>query len=108
MTAGMAIAWYTPASWQALQAVAGDTLCSYDEYLRKMEDLLRGFTAQGLMAEKVAVDVEHMAAWCKRHGYSVSDGGSRAAYGAMLAMHEGKLFDINTPIDDAGLLARTQ
>jgi hypothetical protein len=108
MTAAMAIAWYTPASYRRLQAVAGDTLCTYDEFVKKTEGLLRGFMAQGIAAEKVAIDVGHMAAWCKRHGYPVSDGGSRSAYGAILAMHGGRPFDLNTPIDDAGLLSRTQ
>ena len=108
MSGGMAVAWYSPASWQQLQAVAGDVLCSYDEYVKKTEGLLRGFKAQGIAAEKVAVDVEHMAAWCKRHGYSVSDGDSRAAYGAILAMNGGALFDLDTPVDDAGLLSRVQ
>jgi hypothetical protein len=109
MTAGMAIAWYLPASWRQLQAVAGaDTLCTYDAFVKKTEDLLRGFRAQGVAAEKVPIEVDHMAAWCKRHGYPISDGGSRAAYGAMLAMHEGKPFDLDAPVDDAGLLPRTQ
>jgi hypothetical protein len=94
MSGGMAIAWYTPASWRQLQAAAGDTLCTYDEYVRKTEAMLSGFEARGIVAEKVAVDVEHMAAWCK--------------YGSILGMHGGELFDIDTPIDDGGLLSRTQ
>jgi hypothetical protein len=105
---GMAIAWYSPESWHRLQAVAGDVLCTYDEYVRKTEAMLSGFEARGITAEKVAVDVEHMAAWCKRHGYPVSDGGSRSAYGAILAMNGGRPFALDMPIDDAGLLPRTQ
>jgi hypothetical protein len=105
---GMAIAWYTPASWHRLQAVAGDVLCTYDEYVRKTEGLLRGFKAQGIAAERFPIDVDHMSTWCKRHGYPISDAGSRAAYGSILAMNGGKPFDIDTPIDDRGLLSRTQ
>jgi len=105
----VAVAWYTPATWRQLQDIAGaDTLCSYAKFTRKTEKMLRGFKVKGIRAEKVAIDVGHMSAWCNRHGYPISDAGSRAAYGSILAMHGGKLFDIDTPIDDGGLLSRTQ
>jgi hypothetical protein len=109
MIDGMAIAWYSPATWRQLQDAAGaDALCSYGEFVRKTEDLLRGFRAQGVPADKVSIDVDHMSAWCKRHGYPISDASSRSAYGSILSMHGGKLFDIDTPFDDGGLLSRTQ
>jgi hypothetical protein len=108
VTTGTAIAWYTPASWRQLQAAAGDVLCSYNEYLRKTEAMIDEFAARGIAAEKVAVNVGHMAAWCKHHGYSISDGDARAAYGAMLAMHGGKLFYFDAPIDESGLLRKVQ
>jgi hypothetical protein len=109
MSGGMAIAWYTPATWCQLQDVAGaDTLCTYDVFVKKTENLLCGFRAQGIAAEKVPIDVNHMSAWCRRHGYPISATGSRAAYGSILGMHGGELFDINTPFDDRGLLSRTQ
>jgi hypothetical protein len=56
----------------------------------------------------VPIDVGHMSAWCKRHGYPISAASSRAAYGSVLSMHRGELFDIDTPIDDGGLLSRAQ
>jgi hypothetical protein len=108
MSVCAAVAWYTPESWRQLQAAACDALCSYAEFLQNTEAIVLGFKAQGIAAEKVTVDVAHMAAWCKRHGYPISDTRSRAAYGSILGMHRGELFDINTPIDDASVLPRTQ
>lgn len=105
----MAIAWYSPTTYRQLQDIAGaDALCSYGEFVKKTEDLLRGFRAQGIAADKVPIDVGHMSAWCKRHGYPISAASSRAAYGSVLSMHRGELFDIDTPIDDGGLLSRAQ
>jgi hypothetical protein len=109
MSGGTAIAWYTPTTWRQLQDVAGaDALCSYAEFTRKTEEILCGLQARGIRAEKVPIDVDHMSAWCKHRGYPISDSGSRAAYGSILGMHGGELFDINTPFDDRGLLSRTQ
>jgi hypothetical protein len=44
------------------------------------------------------INVDHMAAWLKRWGHRVDSRG-RAIYGAVLAMHDGKLFDLDTPIE---------
>jgi len=45
------------------------------------------------------IDVDHMVAWCKRHGYRVDSQG-RTVYGCMLTCHDGELFDLDTPVDD--------
>jgi hypothetical protein len=52
-------------------------LCTYAELTRRTEELLREFEAKGIRAEKVTIDVDHMAVWCKRHGYPISDAASR-------------------------------
>jgi hypothetical protein len=83
-------------------------LCSYDEFMRKTDEMVRGLKAQGLATKKFAVDVDHMAAWCERHGYPIGTSASRSAYGAILAMHGGELFDLDTPFDDGGQLRRRQ
>ncbi len=98
------VAWYTPETWRRLQAVAGDVLCGYDEYLRRTEQLMRGFEVQGIKAKKVAVDVDHLLAWCKAHGFSISDSRTRSASGATLVAHGGKPFDINLPVEGADFL----
>ena len=108
MIKGAGIAWYTPATWRQLRAVAGDTLCSYAEFVRKSEEIERGFRAQGVAAEKVLIDVDHMAAWCRRHGYPIGASSSRSAYGAALMAMGGKPFDLDTPFDDGGQMARQQ
>jgi hypothetical protein len=110
MIEAAAIAWYTPAAWRQLQDVAGaDTLCTYGEFTRKTEAILCGFRAEGIAAEKVTIDVGHMSAWCKHHRYPIGAASSRSAYGGALAVHGGKLFDIeNTPFDDGGFVSRRQ
>ena len=91
--------WFTPESWRQLQAVADDKLCgSYQAFVRKTNRAIREFEAQGIEVEKFSIDVEHMAAWCRRHGYRV-DSRSRALYGVLLASHDGELFDLEATID---------
>jgi hypothetical protein len=108
MIKGSGVAWYTPASWRQLQAVAGDTLCTYAEFKRKTEAIVCGFGVRGIKAQKVAIDVDHMAAWCKRHSYPIGASSSRSAYGAVLMAMNGELFDLDTPFDDGGQMVRQQ
>ena len=72
MIKGAGIAWYTPATWRQLRAVAGDTLCCLCRIRAEVpRSIVRGFRAQGIAAEKVLIDVDHMAGACKRHGYPI-------------------------------------
>jgi len=102
----IALGWYTPESWQQLKAVATDELeDSFEEFVHKMTKQIQQWEVNGFEVVKVYIDIDHLVAWCKRHGYRV-DSRSRAAYGTLLAMHDGELFDINTPIE--GLPGRMQ
>jgi len=98
LTHGMG--WYTPESWAQLQAVAEDTLAgSFDDFVQNATQLAQEMEAQGIKVEKMYIDVDHMVAWCKRHGYRVDSQG-RTVYGCMLTCHDGELFDLDTPVDD--------
>jgi hypothetical protein len=97
---GIAVAWYTPESWRQLQAVSAIDLGSYEDFVRKANRQIRDIEARGTTTTKFTIDIDHMAAWCRHHGYAI-DVSSRAAYGSMLACNDGKLFDISTPIDMA-------
>jgi hypothetical protein len=80
----MGMAWYTPESWRELQAVAEGPLCgSYGEFVAYATEQVRAFEARGIKVDKYPVDVAHMAAWCKRHGYRLNSKG-RSIYGAAL------------------------
>jgi hypothetical protein len=82
--AEVGMAWFSPASWEQLRAVAEDELTgSYDDFVRKVERQMRAFEARGFTVAKVVVDVPHMVAWCRRHGLRVTST-SRAKYGAAL------------------------
>ena len=95
----MGMAWYTPESWRRLEAIADGELCdTYEDFVRKATRMIRGFEAQGITVEKFLINIDHMVAWCRRHGLSV-DGRARSAYGAILTMHGGVPFDLDTPVD---------
>jgi hypothetical protein len=44
----------------------------------------------------MTVYVLHMVEWCERHGQRIDKTG-RSAYGFLLALHGGELFDLDTP-----------
>lgn len=98
MSTTLAMSWYARESWEQLKAVAEDKLCgTYEDLVRKTERGIRELEAQGIGFEKIPIDVDHMAAWSKRHGHRIDSRG-RAIYGALLALHDGKLFDLDTPM----------
>jgi hypothetical protein len=99
MTPCLAMPWYTPESWQQLKAVSEDELIdTHVEFVHKMTEAIRKFAAHGIPVEKFVIDVDHMTAWLRRWGHRVDSRG-RALYGAVLAMHDGELFDLNTPVE---------
>ena len=97
---GMVLCWYTPETWQQLKAVADDELAdTFEDFVRNATKEMQQLEARGIEVEKFYIDVDHMAAWCKRQGYRVDEHG-RALYSSMLSMHDGELFDINTPVEN--------
>jgi hypothetical protein len=95
----MGMGWYTPASWKRLRAIAADVVISYPKFVERTERTIRELESQGVIVEKYFIDIDHMIEWCRRNGYAV-DGPGRARYGVVLAMHDGKLFDLDTPVVD--------
>ena len=86
----LGMAFYTPENWRKLQAVTDEgDLCSYEDYLHRVEEQIKGYEAQGFVVTKVLVDVPHMIAWCKRQGLRINKSKSRATYGAMLLAADG-------------------
>jgi hypothetical protein len=69
--------------------------------VRKVERGIREFEAEGIKVEKVLIDIDHMVAWRRRHGHRIDSCG-RAMYVALLALHDGKLFDLDTPMQMPG------
>jgi len=86
----IALAWYTPESWERLRAVADDraALGSHAAFVRKADRLAREYQAQGFAVEKILVDIDELAAWCRREGVRITQR-SRATYGAVQAARMG-------------------
>ena len=89
MTLG--VAWYTPETWSRLSAVADDRdmLGTFEAWQRKVERSIDRYAAHGIAVEKVLLDIDEMARWCRREGYRVDQVG-RTAYGAFLLATIGK------------------
>jgi hypothetical protein len=97
----LAMPWFTPEGWQQLKAVADDAqalIGTHEEFVRKTAGAMRMFKKRRIAVEKFTIDVDHMTAWCRRHGHRIDSRG-RAMYGALLALHDGKLFDLDTPME---------
>jgi hypothetical protein len=86
MIRGVGVAWYSPEAWRELAAIPEAGIeKTYAEYLHSTAAIERQLAAAGMRAERVAVNIAEMVAWCRRHGYAPDDKG-RAAYGALLTM----------------------
>jgi hypothetical protein len=79
-----AVAWYRPSQWQRLEEIAPDVKeiwQSYEQWrtsaTRRMSQLQRA----GQRAQKVEVDVEALAEWCRQRHRPV-DVAARAEYAA--------------------------
>jgi hypothetical protein len=97
----MGLAWYSPQAWRQLAAIPEAHIeKSYDDFVRTFESMAREFAVHGIVVEKIIIDVDHMVAWLRRHGYDIDNPG-RAKYGAMLMVAGGdpKVLD-KTPIVD--------
>ena len=89
------IAWYKRAQWPRLRALSDepDKLAeTYDEWLASANAQLAELRARGLAVRKVIVDVEELAAWCRRQGRKVEPSAA-AAFAATLAEQGRGLLD---------------
>jgi hypothetical protein len=76
------MAWYPEDKWPLLRTVSADANQlekTYGEWLKVAQARFDALVEKGTRVEKVNVDVEDMAAWCREMGRPV-DGAGRAAY----------------------------
>ena len=62
-------AWYEEAQWLRLREIADDPGAlddSYQAWLGSAEQAVATLRRQGISVEKIPLDVEHVAEWCKR------------------------------------------
>jgi len=81
---GMAVgvAWYSREGWERIRAIAADPdrlENSYEEWLTMMTRTLGQLNSEGLFPEKVELDVEKLATWCKERGRPI-DASARAEF----------------------------
>jgi len=80
------IAWYQREQWARLRELAADVDAleeDYDAWVASAERSLAMVRSQGLAVERVAVDVDDIAAWCTREGRPF-DSKARSEYVAQL------------------------
>jgi hypothetical protein len=76
------VAWYRAEQWDRLREISVDRDKleeTYEEWLASAEEALRQIRRSGKYAEKVAVDVGELLAWCRARNLDV-DGKARAQY----------------------------
>ncbi len=80
------VAWYQREQWTHLRELAADADVleeNYDDWVASAERALMTVRAQGLTAERVEVDVDEIAEWCRRAGRQF-DSKARSEYVADL------------------------
>ncbi len=76
------IAWYSREGWERMRAVAADPDSfenSYEAWLAMITRSLKDLESQGVIPEKVELDANRVAAWCKERGRPI-DASSRSEY----------------------------
>ena len=80
-----AVAWFTAESWPRLLAVADDRENlhdTFDEFERTAGARVEAYRRQGISIEKVLLDVDELAAWCRAERRPL-DAMARAEFAAM-------------------------
>jgi hypothetical protein len=82
---GVGIAWFTAESWPRLLEIAADRddlPPNFEAFERRAGERFDRHVANGLPLEKVLIDVDALAAWCRELGMPV-DNPSRSAFAAL-------------------------
>jgi hypothetical protein len=82
----LGVGWYKPEQWKRLLDVSEDRdnlEDTFEEWKINAERGIRRLKSQGIMPEKVVIDVEEWLAWCKERGEPMN-GESRSMYVAWL------------------------
>jgi hypothetical protein len=80
----VAVAWLRKEDWPRWQAIDSQ-LPSYDNWLRKIEALIKEAEKRGQLPEKVIVEPDVFLNWCKATGCEVNRN-TRAQFAASLLM----------------------
>ena len=78
------IAWFRANQWQLLRSLAtdaGDLEETHEEWMKIAEKTIEDLARQGVLAQKVDVDVNELQAWCSAQNRPL-DSSARAAYAA--------------------------
>lgn len=77
----IAIAWFEPEEWDQLRQIAadGDQLASYEEWKTTEEANIRQLEREGVVVEKVVVDLSELKVWCDGNGLTL-DRMARASF----------------------------
>ena len=78
----VAVAWMRKEDWPAWQSIDAD-LPAYDNWLRKIELLVKEIEKRGQIPEKVTVDPDEFVMWCRANGRQV-ERNARAQFAAEL------------------------
>jgi hypothetical protein len=82
----LGIVWYKPEQWERLKEISedrDDIEDTFDEWQVNAEKGIKLLRGQGIMPEKVLIDVETFLAWCSKKDLP-PNGGSRSEYVAWL------------------------
>jgi len=80
----MALAWYRPEQWERLRAISADRDRleeSYEQWREVTEQTIEQLQREGVVVERIDVDVEELVAWCQANGLTL-DGAARANFAA--------------------------
>jgi hypothetical protein len=78
------IAWFRANQWQLLRSLAtdvGDLEETHEEWMKIAEKTIEDLAKQGVLAQKVDVDVNELQTWCAAQN-RLLDSSARAAYAA--------------------------
>jgi hypothetical protein len=86
------IAWFRANQWQLLRSLATDAEDleeTHEEWVKIAEKTIEDLARQGVLAQKVDVDVNELQAWCSAQNRPL-DSSARAAYAAahLRELHE--------------------
>ena len=93
------IAWFSPAEWQKLKAIADDRDeldYSYNDWVESAEKILRDLASKGIAARKVETTIEELQRWCKARKRKL-DRSARSEYAAWWLGNEQKSFEKAVP-----------
>jgi hypothetical protein len=81
-TTVVGIAWYRPEQWDRLRQISTDAdqlESTHSEWEKNATKTLKRLRRDGIVAQKIDIDVEELVAWCGARGFEVN-GKARSEY----------------------------